>query len=197
MANCAWQYEVLGQRISQVGEMHTRVEGSTDERPITDTERDNFYCRELTEIINSHGHVKWITSQLEVFLSKLFVVQLATGSLCICVSTYSIAFFSGENFFVLLVYLTGLLYSIVEIFMIMFFGNEITLASDRLSYRLYESCWIDRRQSIKKNVLLFGEFLMKPHQLIDQLQLYPLTLDTFTRILNSAYSMFNILQRFK
>nr|QGW45425.1 odorant receptor 52 [Bradysia odoriphaga] len=196
MANCAWQYEVLGQRISKMGEMRTTVEESTDERPITDTERDNLYCRDLIEIIKSHNHVKRITNQLDVFLSKLFVVQLATSSLCICASTYSIAFFSGDNFFELLVYLTGLLYSIFDIFMIMFFANEITLASDRLSYRLYESCWIDRRQSIKRNVLLFGEFLVKPHQLI-VLQLYPLTLDTFTRILNSAYSMFNILQNFK
>ncbi len=108
----------------------------------------------------------------------------------------------------------------------MYFGNEIKLSSDKLSWELYESGWIDRSESIKKDVLIFGEFLMQPIQLTI-LMIYPLTLETFTRvckyekrlitgagckpdgryfhieicfaylqIMNNAYSMFNILKSF-
>ncbi|XP_037029015.1 odorant receptor 43a-like isoform X1 [Bradysia coprophila] len=192
MANCAWQFEVLGDRISKMGEIRTNF----DDRSITDTERDIVYSRDLIEMAALYIHVKLITKQLEAFLSKLFVVQIATGSVCICLSTYSIAFFEGDNFYGMFVYLTGMMYSIFDIFTITFLGNEIVLASNKLSYRLYESCWIGRGRSIRSNVLLFGTLLKKPHQMII-LKMFPLTLDTFSKILNSAYSMFNILQRFK
>lgn len=66
--------------------------------------------------------------------------------------------------------------------MITFYGNEIKLASDRLSYRLYETNWIDRSQAVKKNILIFGEILMRPKELI-VLKLYPLTLETFTMVM--------------
>lgn len=75
----------------------------------------------------------------------------------------------------------ALFYNIFEIFLIMNFGNEIKLASDRLSYCLFESDWINRPQTTKKIVLIFGEFLKQPHQLT-VLKLYPLNLETFTRV---------------
>ncbi len=87
----------------------------------------------------------------------------------------------GDNFFQFFVFLVSMLYCSFDIFMILYFGNEIKLGSDRLSYHLFESDWMDRPQSIKRNVIIFGEFLMQPTQLI-VLKLYPLTLETFTRV---------------
>lgn len=86
-----------------------------------------------------------------------------------------------DNPLQLFIYVVILSYSIFDIFMITFYGNEIKLASDRLSYCLYESNWCDRSQSIKKDVLIFGEFLMQPRQLI-VLKLYPLSLGMFTKV---------------
>lgn len=79
------------------------------------------------------------------------------------------------------VYLVLLLYSIFDVFMIMYYGNELMLSSGRLGWHLYESNWIDRSQSIKKNVLIFNEFLMQPLE-ITVLKIYPLTLETFIRV---------------
>ncbi len=81
----------------------------------------------------------------------------------------------------LVIYVVWLVYSTFDIFMIMHFGNEIKLASGRLSYNLYESNWMDRSESLKKKVIIFGEFLMKPHELM-LLKIYPLTLETFQRV---------------
>lgn len=80
-----------------------------------------------------------------------------------------------------------MVYNIFDIFMIMFYGNEIMVASDRLSYYLYESNWIDRSQSIKKNVLMFGELLMQPHMLV-VMNTFPLTLKTFMKVENMVYN---------
>ncbi len=87
----------------------------------------------------------------------------------------------GSNSVELTIYVIGELYNIFDIYIIMYFGNEIKLSSDKLSWQLYESGWIDRSESIKKDVLIFGEFLMQPIQLTI-LMIYPLTLETFTRV---------------
>lgn len=88
------------------------------------------------------------------------------------------------------------------------------LSSNRLSYSLFESNWIDRPESTKKYLIIFGEYLKEPHELVI-VKLFPLTLETFTRvclkynllvniflrlllqILKSAYSMLNILKNTK
>lgn len=118
----------------------------------------------------------------------------------------------------LMAYVAILLYCIFEIYMISFYGNELMVTTNRLGYHLFQSDWIDRFRSIRMNVLIFGELLMKPTEIM-VLNLYPLTPKTFTnvrlffvsflpylymkkcftllQILNSAYSMFNVLQNFK
>lgn len=72
-------------------------------------------------------------------------------------------------------------YNISEIFMITFFGNEIMVSSDRLSYCLFESDFVDRSVQLKKRIIIFAEYLKQPHQLMIA-KLYPLTLETFTRV---------------
>lgn len=64
--------------------------------------------------------------------------------------------------------------------MLMYMGNEIKLSSDRLSYCLFESNWIDESQSYKKYVLILAEVVKQPHELIIG-KLYPLNLKTFTK----------------
>lgn len=137
---------------------------------------------------------------MDAFFSKLFGVQLTTSGLWICCSGYCLAFViwmvfpllfawnldlqlqnRGDNSIEWLVNLIILVYSIFDIFMVMYCGNEITLASDRLSYALFESDWVDQPQSTKKNIIIFGELPMQPCELII-LELYPLTLETFTRV---------------
>lgn len=99
------------------------------------------------------------------------------------------------NLFELYVYLAELLYSVFDIFMIAFYGNEIKSASDALSHRLYESVWIERGQAIRCNVLMFGEFLKKPIELV-VLKLYPLTLETFMTVsFNSIDNRYSFCQQ--
>lgn len=79
------------------------------------------------------------------------------------------------------IYLIILSYNIFDVFMVMYFSNEITLLSDSLSYCLFESDWVGQSEKIKKVLLIFGERLKQSEQLVI-LKLYPLTLDLFTRV---------------
>jgi len=121
-----------------------------------------------------------------------------------------------ENIVQAELYIIILLYAVFDIFLVMYLANDITVASDRLSYCLFESNWMDESESCKKLVLIMGEVLKQPQQLV--ILIYPLNLETFTRvsektaidmdgvmkffisnfhqIANGAYNMFNILKNF-
>lgn len=75
---------------------------------------------------------------------------------------------------------TGM-YNIFDIFIVMYFGNEIKLSSNRLSYCLFESNWTGQSKSYQKTIIILGEVLKQPHQLLIS-KLYPLNLETFTSV---------------
>ncbi len=75
----------------------------------------------------------------------------------------------------------ALAYSIFDIFMVMYLGNEIKLSSDELSYCVYESNWIEQTISCKKCVIILMERLKRPQELIVG-KIYPLNLLTFTSV---------------
>ncbi len=79
------------------------------------------------------------------------------------------------------IYIVILFYNISEIFMINYFGDEIMLSSTRVLYCLFESDWFEQPQTTIKCIIIFGEYLKQPHEIIIG-KLYPLTLETFTRV---------------
>lgn len=130
--------------------------------------------------------------------------------MCICGSIYSLAFVSGcslefisirfslefyslqcsyENLFQSSMYAILLFFFSFDIFMVMYFGNEIELSSDRLSYCLFESDWFEQSRVCKKCIIMLAELLKRPHALVVG-RLYPLNLDIFTSV-SSEDSIFH------
>lgn len=96
---------------------------------------------------------------------------------------------NNDNLMENIVYLACLLYNIFDTFVVMYFSNEIMVLSDRLAYCLFESEWINQNQFSKKCILIFGERLKQPQQLVI-VKIYPLTLQTFVRVGLSALNNF-------
>lgn len=115
------------------------------------------------------------------------------------------------------VYVITLTYSIFDIYMVTYFGNEIKLASRQLSNCLYECNWVDQSKIFKRCLLIANEVLRKPQLLVIG-KLYPLDLEVFSnvgnnfyltslvsisklslyfQILNFAYRLFNVLKNMK
>ncbi|XP_037050106.1 odorant receptor Or2-like [Bradysia coprophila] len=169
---------------------------SSENVKMTETQRHIKFFEDLKTSINAHLLLRELVNDVELFFSDLFFIQFGTSGLSICGSIYCLAFDVGDNLLERFVHLFVAFYFISQLFMITYFGNEIMLSSNRLSYCLYESDWYNQPQSTKKCIIIFGEYLQQPQTLVIG-KLYPLTLETFTRILNSAYSMFNILKSFQ
>lgn len=74
-----------------------------------------------------------------------------------------------------------LIYNVFDIFVVMHYGNEIKLSSDRLTYSLFESHWMDQQETFKKSMIIFSEVTKQPHELLIG-KLYPLNLQTFTSV---------------
>ncbi|KAJ3663593.1 hypothetical protein Zmor_007840 [Zophobas morio] len=79
----------------------------------------------------------------------------------------------------------------IQIFMYCWFGNEVQAKSSNLPYAVFESDWTDLSEEIKKKLLFFTMHL-KPVQ-ISALNLFYLSLDTYMRILKTAWSYFALL----
>lgn len=97
--------------------------------------------------------------------------------------------------------------------MVTYLGNQIKLSSNRLSYCLFQSNWIEQSKPTRKCIITLTEVLKQPQVLVIW-KLYPLDLQTFTsvslsliwchlsilpmfdvlQILKFAYSMLNILR---
>lgn len=78
-----------------------------------------------------------------------------------------------------------MVFNIFDIFMMMYFGNEIKLSSEQHGYCLFESDWVTQPQASKKCIILFGELVRQPHEFFI-LKLYPLDLTTFTEVSSST-----------
>lgn len=72
-----------------------------------------------------------------------------------------------------------------------YFGNEIVLASSRLSYALFECDWIDQCNLCKKSMIILMEALKRPQKLIIG-KIYSLDLEIFTSV---SYNLV-MLQKF-
>ncbi|XP_037027832.1 odorant receptor 94a-like [Bradysia coprophila] len=191
LLTCSLRYDVMGSELTNMG----RASEETIENM---TERDahrNFF-EELKAVIDAYRHLRDLTSELGSYFSNIIFVQFSTSGLCICGSVYCLAFDVGDSLLESLIHIVMFFYFTSDLFMITYFGNEIMLSSDSLSYSLFESNWIEQPQSTKKCVIIFGEYVKQP-QILLIAKLYPLTLETFTKIMNSAYSMFNISKNFK
>lgn len=68
-----------------------------------------------------------------------------------------------------------------EIFLPCFFGNEIMLASNNLSYSLFSSEWTEQNISYKKKMIIFTERLRRPI-VITAGKIVNLSLITFTSV---------------
>ncbi|XP_037040295.1 putative odorant receptor 71a [Bradysia coprophila] len=189
LLHCSIRYQVLGMEIIKMGRI-------TGQAKITEKKRQAIFYQDLVASIEAHVHLKRLIDELESFLSNLFLLQFATSGLCICGSIYCLAFNISDNFVERMVHVYTLFYNIAELFMITYFGNEIMLSSSRLTYSLFESEWVDQPHSTQKCLIVFGEYLKRSQEMLIG-KLYPLTLETFTRILKSSYSLFNILKKFK
>lgn len=68
-----------------------------------------------------------------------------------------------------------------EISLLMYYGNEITLASEQLMGSVYHSNWMDLSIKYRKIALIFMERLKRPQEMLIG-KLFPLNIKSLTSV---------------
>ncbi|XP_037028512.1 odorant receptor 94b-like [Bradysia coprophila] len=186
MFNCSIKYQLLGNSLRKLGSKNSAAKNVFDKQETVE---------DLKKLIESHRNIKEKTASFKACFSNLFLAQIFTSNLCICGSLYGLAFSSENNLIQTVINCVILIYNTFDIFVVMYFGNEIKYHYSQLIYCLFESDWINQLDTVKRNIIILTEVLKQPQDLVI-LKLYPMNLETFTSIVKLTYSMFNILQKF-
>ncbi|KAJ3663621.1 hypothetical protein Zmor_007865 [Zophobas morio] len=79
-----------------------------------------------------------------------------------------------------------------EISMYCWFGNEVKVKSNLVSYAAFESDWTSLPNDVKRSLMIFTQKLIEPLR-ISVFNLFDLSLETFKRIMKTAWSYFTLL----
>jgi gustatory receptor len=82
----------------------------------------------------------------------------------------------------------------LEIFLPCYFGNELSVASTRLSEALFHSNWFKGDKKVTKTVNIFIENTKRDIK-IAAFGAFQVNLANFSKIINSAYSLFSVLKK--
>ncbi|KAJ3663589.1 hypothetical protein Zmor_007836 [Zophobas morio] len=85
---------------------------------------------------------------------------------------------------------------IVQISMYCYFGNNVEVTSNLVSYALFESGWPDLSENMKKELLIFTANVQQPVK-VSCFNIFMLSLDTLLKILKTAWSYFALLSNLK
>ncbi|RZC32149.1 7tm 6 domain containing protein [Asbolus verrucosus] len=129
---------------------------------------------------------------LGLAMFQLTVVSLVIFGLFLILTfnVFEVVPFSSE-FYSFVIYGNAVL---VEVFMYCWFGNEIEVKSSKVPYAVFESDWTGLSPNIKKNLVIFVSRVRRPLQ-ISAFGLFFLSLETFVRILRTAWSYFALLRQ--
>ncbi|KAH9641620.1 hypothetical protein HF086_009223 [Spodoptera exigua] len=129
----------------------------------------------------------------DVFSATLFV-QFGAASciICVCLLRFTMPAPMGYNIF-LATYMTVM---ILQIMAPCWLGTRIMVKSQLLTFSVYNCDWTTRSRQFKSNMRFFVDRANKPLSITGG-KMFILSLDTFTSIINSAYSFFTLLQHFQ
>jgi odorant receptor len=81
-----------------------------------------------------------------------------------------------------------------QVFLPCYFGNDLLIASEKLSTALFHSNWIEKSMKHKKAMIIFLENSKKPIK-ITAFGMVHIDFGTFSNICNSAYSLYAVLKK--
>ncbi|RZC33382.1 7tm 6 and/or DUF2225 domain containing protein, partial [Asbolus verrucosus] len=149
--------------------------------------------QKLKECVKHHREILKFAEYANNFYNWPVFLQIFVGGICIGFSLFQMTVvvpFSAE-FYSFLTYSFAI---IVQVFMYCWFGNEIEVKSSKLSYAAFESDWTNLSPEVKKILIIFTLNVQKPLK-VSAFGLFYLSLETFMKILRTAWSYFTLLRQ--
>lgn len=83
---------------------------------------------------------------------------------------------------------------VLQLLLPFYFGNELIVASEKLSTSLFHCQWHEQSEKFKTSMKIFMEDGKNPVK-ISAYKVFDLSLETFMKIINFAYSLYAVLKR--
>nr|QLI62074.1 odorant receptor 31 [Streltzoviella insularis] len=147
--------------------------------------------RKLNVTIKRHTFLAKISSELNITLGDLMLVNYTFGSLFICLTAFT--FTVVDDLYKSLRYFFFFIALIVAVLDQCIMGQSLSDSSEQLAEAIHASNWLYADQQTKRTLLMLLMRTQKPLQLTANGYLV-MNLDTFTRICSSSYQFFNLLR---
>lgn len=153
---------------------------------------DDFGQTELVKCIQIHENIIRFVSMIEKQFGMIFFFQSQTSLLVIGFFIFNLS--ASVDFLELSKAFVLSMMTIYEIFIPCFFGSQLHEASSKLIDEVYCSNWLALDTKTKKILVTFMENLKYPME-ITYHGLFYVNLISFREIIDSAYSLFAVLQQ--
>ncbi|XP_045451255.1 odorant receptor 46a-like [Melitaea cinxia] len=146
---------------------------------------------QLNKLIIHYDEVTKFCALVERVFSVTLFVQFSVSSCIICVCLFRFTLPAPVHYYIFLA--TYMFVMMIQIMVPSLFGTQMITKSCLLSQAIYGCDWTGRSRRFKSSLKLFVERANRPLS-ITGWKMFPLSLNTFTYIINSAYSFFTVLR---
>ncbi|RZC40832.1 7tm 6 domain containing protein [Asbolus verrucosus] len=166
-----------------------------DVRNLNDVSKDNSanINERLKKCIRHHKEILKFADHVNQVYNSLLIVEFFVDGVSIGITMFQLTVVIplSSEFYLYFGYVNAVA---VEIFMYCWFGNEIEIKSSKLPYSVFESDWTGFSPEEKKNLIIFVLNVHRPLR-ISAFGLFYLSLETFVKIMRTAWSYFALLHR--
>nr|ARO70509.1 Odorant Receptor 27-2 [Dendrolimus punctatus] len=166
--------------------LNKEVKHGTDDKANEDKEMSK-----LKKCLRHYDLVLKYCSQVQNLINVTIFIQFGIGSVIICVTLCALLLPSKMETMIFMV--TYFMAMTMQIFVPGWLGTKIRHESQQLVFAAYNTDWISRSKSFKRNIMIFVERANIPIQMTG-LKMFPLSLVTFTSIMKTAYSLFTLIR---
>nr|AST36306.1 putative odorant receptor OR13 [Cydia fagiglandana] len=183
------QLDILDDNLRRVT-VKNQIGSTRADDSIQRAEKENA-LKKLNDSIIHYGEVGQFCDLVQDVFSITLFVQFGVASCIICVVLFRFTLPAPLQYFVFLG--SYMIIMILQILVPCWFGTRIQDKSQQLSQAVYDCDWTAKSRYFKSSLRLFVERANKPLS-ITAGKMFPLSLTTFTSIMNSSYSFFTLLR---
>ncbi|XP_069361161.1 odorant receptor 22b-like [Maniola hyperantus] len=160
-------------------------------RKLSKNLKEYVQIMKLNECLKHYDCILKYCAKLQNIINISLFVQYAMGAMIICVCVCSLLLpLTSEEYTFLVAFLSIV---IMQIFVPSWLGTQISYESQELVFAAYNSDWIPRTEPFKKSIKIFVERANTPIVMVG-LKMFPLSLETFTSIMKTAYSFMTLVR---
>nr|QMS80320.1 odorant receptor [Histia rhodope] len=190
---------LLHQAKTQLSILRGNYENITERAKIvaqlTKEDYDKVLKRLFVDCLTHFKKVSELLELLQSIFSSAIVVQFTIGGWILCMAAYKIIELN-----VLSIEFTSMVLFILciltELFIYCYYGNEVTLESERVAGSVYAAQWVPAPAWFRRALLAALVRARRPLRPLAG-RVLPLSLNTFLKILKSSYSFYAVLRQTK